>query len=160
MYLTSNIMKIFECVISKQLVDYMIENDLLNHTQHGFSHGRSCLSDLPSVYSHNSQNPFEIRLSQIPHCPSMDLVDMNIPASAVHMIYLDFSKAFGKVDHGNLEHKLSQIGVCGKLGVWILNFLQERLQYVRVLGGISDEQTVISDVPQGILFLDLCCFLF
>ena len=76
------------------------------------------------------------------------------------MIYPDFSKVFDKVDHGILEHKLSQIGVCGKLGVWIHNFLQERLQYIRVPGGISDEQTVISDIPQGtvlghVLFLIL-----
>ena len=48
--LTSNIMKIFERVIRKQLLDYMTENDLLNHTQHGFRHGRSCLSALLSVY--------------------------------------------------------------------------------------------------------------
>ena len=95
--LTSNMMKIFERVIRKQLVDYMTENDLLNHTQHGFNHGRSCLSALLSVYD--------------------DLVNMNITASAVHMIYLDFSTAFHKVDHGIFKHKLSQIGVCGKLGV-------------------------------------------
>ena len=37
----------------------------------------------------------------------------------------------------------------GKLGVWIHNFLQERLQYVRVPGDISDERTVMSGVPQG-----------
>ena len=119
--LTSNIMKIFERVIRKQLVDYMTENDLLNHTQHGFLHRWSCLSVLLSVYEYD------------------DLVNMNITASAVHMIYLDFSKAFDKVDHGILEveHKLSQIGVCGKLGVWIHNFLQERSQYVRVPGRLA-----------------------
>ena len=122
----------------------MTENDLLNHTQHGYRHGQSCLSALLSVYD--------------------DLVNMNITASAVHMIYLDFSKAFDKVDHGILEHKLCQIGVCGKLGVWIHNFLQERLQYGTIIksvpGGMSDEQTVISGVLRGtvlgpVLFLIL-----
>ena len=39
--------------------------------------------------------------------------------------------------------------MCGKLGVWIHNFLKERLHYGSVPGGISDEQTVISGVPQG-----------
>ena len=89
----------------------MTENDLLNmHTQRCFRHGRSCLSALFIV------------------CMMTCMVNT---ASAVHMISLDFSKAFDKVDHGILEHKLSQIGVCGKLGVWIHNFLQERSQYVR-----------------------------
>ena len=57
----------------------------------------------------------------------------------LYLCYLDISQTFDKVDHGSLEHKLSQIGVCGKLGAWIHNFLQERLQYVRVPGGISDQ---------------------
>ena len=33
------------------------------------------------------------------------------------MVYLDFSKAFDKVDHGVLLHKIKMFGITGKLGV-------------------------------------------
>ena len=37
----------------------------------------------------------------------------------VDAIYLDFAKAFDKVDHGLLLHKLKKVGVKGKMGRWI-----------------------------------------
>ena len=43
-------------------------------------------------------------------------------------IYLDFSKAFDKVDHGILLHKMKQIGIAGKIALWISNFLLNREQ--------------------------------
>ena len=33
------------------------------------------------------------------------------------MIYLDFSKAFDKVDHGVLLHKLRDMGIASNLGI-------------------------------------------
>ena len=36
----------------------------------------------------------------------------------VDMVYLDFSMAFDKVDHGILIHKLKALGITGNLGVW------------------------------------------
>ena len=65
------------------------------------------------------------------------------------MIYLDFAKAFDKVDHGILLRKLPEIGISGNLGIWFYNFLAHRSQYVRLPGGVSDDSMVISGVPQG-----------
>ena len=67
----------------------------------------------------------------------------------VDMIYLDFSKAFGKVDHGILLHKLKDLGITGKLGIWFFQFLTNRTHYVRLPGGLSQNSPVLSGVPQG-----------
>ena len=72
-------------------------------------------------------------------------------SSAKHadVIYLDFAKAFDKVDQGVLLHKLRSYGIGGKVGTWIHNFLSERQQQVRVQGHYSDKEWVQSGVPQG-----------
>ena len=40
--LTSHIIKVFERIIRKQLVDHLDDNNLMNRNQHGFRSGRSC----------------------------------------------------------------------------------------------------------------------
>ena len=69
--------------------------------------------------------------------------------SCTDMIYLDFAKAFDKVDHGVLLHKLKQLGITGKLGNWLLSSLSNRNHFVRILGGVSSDGSVLSGVPQG-----------
>ena len=65
------------------------------------------------------------------------------------MIYLDFAKAFDKVDHGILLHKLRDLGITGKVGKWIYSFLTNRFQYVSTNRERSSRSSVISGVPQG-----------
>ena len=67
----------------------------------------------------------------------------------IDMIYLDFSKAFDKVDFGILLHKLKSMGITDKLGKWFNHFLVNRTQSVRIPGGSSSDCQVISGVPQG-----------
>ena len=112
--LTSHLTKVFEKVVRKKMVGYLNENNLFNSTQHGFRQGRSCLSQLLSHY--------DSILSKLEEGKDVDV------------IYLDFSKAFDKVDHNILLTKLKSLGVTGKLLKWIKSFLQDRNQIVFVDG--------------------------
>ncbi len=129
--LTSHITKIFERVIRKHIVKYLEDNGYMNSSQHGFRSGRSCLSQLLEHYKH-----------------ILDAIEYN---TNIDVIYLDFAKAFDKVDHGILAHKLRKLGITGKLGQWIHSFLTNRTQQVKVHNTLSSLVNVLSSVPQGIV---------
>merc|ERR1711874_579416 len=57
-------------------------------------------------------------------------------------VYLDYAKAFDKMDHDTW-------GIKGKVGIWIKEFLSGRSQQVSANGILSDSVPVISGVPQG-----------
>jgi len=54
--------------------------------------------------------------------PILNLVE----GKNVDVVYPDFAKAFYKVGPGILCHKLKQLGIGGKVGTWIHNFLSDR----------------------------------
>ena len=73
-------------------------------------------------------------------------------------IYLDYAKAFDKVDHKLLVKKLHRYGINSKIIKWIDAFLNDRQQAVVVNGTLSLLALIVSGVPQGtvlgpILFL-------
>ena len=53
------------------------------------------------------------------------------------------------MDHGVLLHKLRDLGICGRVGVWLARFLYSRYQAVACDGHISTKSLVTSGVPQG-----------
>ena len=59
-----------------------------------------------------------------------NLMNMIDSSTTVDMIYLDFSKAFDKVDHGIVLHKLRDHGIIGNLDVWFHQFLSDRNHFV------------------------------
>ena len=61
---------------------------------------------------------------------------------------MDFSKAFDKVSHSLLQHKLDHYGIRGKTCEWIKPFLSDRSQSVVIEGESSDKIPVESGVPQ------------
>ena len=63
--------------------------------------------------------------------------------------FLDFSKAFDKVPHNLLLHKLETFGFNNKLLNWFTDYLSERSQSVIVEGKQSENLPVTSGVPQG-----------
>ena len=127
--LTSHIIKAFERVIRKVIVNHLHENNLLCRNQHGFLKGRSCLTQL------------------INH---IDTILKNfLNGHDTDAIYLDFSKAFDKVDHKILISKLYAYGIRGNLLEWIKCYLSNRSQTVVVNGHKSNPAHVKSGVPQG-----------
>ena len=74
------------------------------------------------------------------------------------VIYLDFSKAFDKVPHKRLLHKIESQGISGNVATWISEWLSDCKQQVVLSGQFSRLQDVLLGVPQGsvlgpILFL-------
>ena len=63
--------------------------------------------------------------------------------------YIDFTKAFDKVSHRKLYHKLSCYGVNGNLLRWIKDYLTDRSQCVLLEDISSKSHHVLSGVPQG-----------
>ena len=69
----------------------------------------------------------------------------------VDAIILDFSKAFDKVDHMKLLHKLDKIRVNSQVTCWVQSLLTGRSQTVVVNGYESSSFPVTSGVPQGLV---------
>ena len=136
--LTSHLSKIFGRVMRSKIVSHLEVNGLLCNNQHGFRKGRSCLSQL-------LQHIDQILRNFLNNCDT-------------DSIYLDFAKAFDKVNHKLLLKKVWAYGIRGKVYSWIESFLTERTQVVGVNGVYSFIAVVLSGVPQGtvigpILFL-------
>ena len=65
-----------------------------------------------------------------------------------YCLIMDFSKAFDKVNHSLIIHRLKHYGITGKTNEWIKNFLSDRTQSVVVEGETSTSIPVESGVPQ------------
>ena len=58
-------------------------------------------------------------------------------------------KAFDKVPHRRLIHKISKYGIKGNVLGWVENFLSRRTQEVKVGNSVSYKSNVTSGIPQG-----------
>ena len=81
-------MKIFERVIKKEILKHLTENEMFNNGQHGFVPGRSTQTQLLSHFN--------------------DIFDTLAEGKRLDTVYLDFAKAFDKVDHEILLEKVKK----------------------------------------------------
>ena len=121
--------KIMEHIVTSHIMNHAERNNILYPLQHGFRSKRSCETQLLECIDDLSKN----------------LED----GKQTDLLILDFSKAFDKVSHNLLLHKLHHYGIRGNTHRWISAFLSERTQVVVVDGEESDVGRVESGVPQG-----------
>lgn len=127
--LTCSLCKVFERLLKDHMLQFLLDNDLLNASQHGFLPKRSCLTALLTFLE-------EVTIS----------VDNKVP---IDIVLLDFSKAFDSVPHNKLILKLKNIGFNGVIISLIESFLADRCQKVTVSNSFSDYLPITSGVPQG-----------
>ena len=145
--LTSTVSKIMESLIRSSLRSHFLNNNLINSSQQGFLERKSCLTNLL-------------------HCME-EVTSILDEGHSADILYLDFSKAFDKVQHQRLINKLQSLGIGGSILAWIKAWLSGRKQRVVLNGKHSSTISVPCSVPQGsvlgpILFIifindiDLC----
>ena len=81
----------------------------------------------------------------------------NESSTEIVAFYTDFSKAFDKVQHFQLVQKVANIALRGCLLEIIIDYLDNRKQFVRVDNTRSESLDVTSGYPK-VLFSDHSCF--
>jgi hypothetical protein len=119
--------RVFECILYQHL--YSGFKASISNFQHGFTKGRSTVSNLGNFTEFV--------------CAGVD------EGSQVDVIYTDFGKAFDTVDHELLIWKLKMVEVSPKVIELIRSYLDDRQQYVVFKNYNSAKYTAVSGVPQG-----------
>jgi Reverse transcriptase (RNA-dependent DNA polymerase) len=121
--------KTLEKVIHKQLIEFLIENNIIHHNQSGFRNRHSCETAIQLV--------MEEWLGEL-DCDKM-----------VVAVFLDFKRAFETVDRKLLLAKLWKYGIRESAYEWFSSYLDNRCQFTKYDGKKSDTLEIKIGVPQG-----------
>ena len=136
MSLTCICCKTLEHILVSNINKHLALDSILADCQHGSQSQRSC----------------ETQLVQFVHDIISNLDGaVNCGHKQTDLIIMDFAKAFDKVPHRRLLHKLEYYGIRGSTHKWINSWLSGRTQQVVLDGQASDPVQVLSRVPQGLV---------
>ena len=120
---------VFEKLVNNRIVNRLEKCGLFSDFQYGFRSSRST-ADLLTVVSDRIARAFN-------------------RSGATRAVALDISKAFDRVWHAGLLHKLKSYGISGQIFGLISSFLSNRRLQVVLEGKSSQEYPGNAGVPQG-----------
>lgn len=125
--------KVFESVMCKRLVDFLISNNILSDVQHGYQRGKSTQT---AVFQF-TQNILE----------ALERDEMTLG------LFLDLSRAYDCLNHDILLHKMEKYGIRGPPLQWFRSYLSDRSQRVTIsrdnVSIKSEIMPVNTGIPQG-----------
>jgi hypothetical protein len=129
--ITSAVCKALEKIISGCILEFLRITNQIDDNQHGFLPRRSCNTMHASII-----NEWQKHLD-------------THSGGHIHVLSLDWEKAFDRIPHARLILKLKAAGITGSLLSWIQCYLSERSQRVLVNDVYSKWHNVTSGVIQG-----------
>ena len=123
------IAKIFEKILSTQIIDYIKLHNILSVDQHGFRSNHSCETALHEL-----------------------IADLNLARDnqlITLMLFIDFRKAFDLVESHLLLRKLHHLGFSQNALELIKHYFTCRSQYVNYNNHASNKSDLHLGVPQG-----------
>ena len=125
--LTPTISKQLEAIVGEWILTHVC--DRLDARQYGSLKGRSTIHALIDVF-HNWNEALD-------------------NGKSVRALFIDYAKAFDHIDHSTVLKKLRNYGVPIFIINWLVSFLQERQQRVKICDLLSGSVTLRGGVPQG-----------
>ena len=101
-----------ERMVHTQISSYINDNELLSNRRHGFTLGRSTLTNLLK-------------------CDAV-IADVIFLGHSYDILSYAFVKVFDKAPHSGVLSTVAEVGVSGKALEWLLSFLTNRTFRVRV----------------------------
>jgi hypothetical protein len=143
--MTSIVIRVLEHLVQRKLAEELEARNYFSDAQFGFRKERSTSDAIYYLLSGIQRVLGKTSTSLAPQCP---------------VLFLDIQKAFDRVDHAILLHRVKDAGITGKAWRWLRSFLTGRRMRCVDADEHSEWVRVLYGVPQGCVLSPLLFLIF